>query len=45
LRNGRPARATLLLVPPGVWHPVHNIAHEPGTLANLVEKAWRREDP
>jgi dTDP-4-dehydrorhamnose 3,5-epimerase len=39
------ARPTLIVVPPGVWHGVHNIGHEPGILVNMVDKAYRYEDP
>lgn len=39
------ARPTLILVPPGVWHGVHNIGPEPAILVNMVDRAYRYEDP
>lgn len=39
------ARPTLILVPPGIWHGVHNIGHEPAILINMVDQAYRYEDP
>jgi dTDP-4-dehydrorhamnose 3,5-epimerase-like enzyme len=39
------ARPTLILVPPGEWHGVHNIGHEPAILVNMVDRAYRYEDP
>jgi len=39
------ARPTLIVVPPGIWHGVHNIGHEPAILINMVDKAYRYEDP
>lgn len=38
-------RPTLILVPPGIWHGVHNIGHEPAILINMVDQAYRYEDP
>lgn len=43
-RNGL-ARPTLVTVPPGVWHGVCNIGHEPATLVNMVDRAYQYEDP
>jgi dTDP-4-dehydrorhamnose 3,5-epimerase len=39
------ARPTLIVVPPGIWHGVHNIGHEPAILINMVDHAYRYEDP
>lgn len=38
-------RPTLLVVPPGVWHGVQNISHEPAFLLNVVDRAYTYEDP
>lgn len=38
-------RPTLVIVPPGVWHGVENISGEPALLLNLVDRAYRYEDP
>ena len=38
-------RPTLIVVPPGVWHGVQNISKEPGSLINLVDRAYAYEDP
>jgi dTDP-4-dehydrorhamnose 3,5-epimerase len=38
-------RPTLVIVPPGVWHGVENISSEPSLLLNLVDHAYRYEDP
>ena len=38
-------RPALLIVPPGVFHGVRNISPEPALLVNLVNKAYRYEDP
>jgi len=35
------ARPTLVIIPPGVWHAVHNIHHEPSALLNLVDRAYQ----
>jgi dTDP-4-dehydrorhamnose 3,5-epimerase len=44
LRFGSP-RPALVVVPPGVWHGVQNIGDTPGLLLNLVDRAYRYEDP
>lgn len=38
-------RPTLIVVPPGVWHGVQNIAEVPGSLLNVVDRAYTYEDP
>jgi dTDP-4-dehydrorhamnose 3,5-epimerase len=38
-------RPALVVVPPGVWHGVQNISGEPALLLNLVDRAYRYEDP
>lgn len=38
-------RPALVVVPPGVWHAVQNVSHEPAALLNLVDRAYRYEDP
>jgi dTDP-4-dehydrorhamnose 3,5-epimerase len=38
-------RPALLIIPPGVFHGVRNISHEPALLLNLVNKAYQYEDP
>ena len=38
-------RPALLVIPPGVFHGVQNISHEPAVLLNLVDQAYRYEDP
>jgi dTDP-4-dehydrorhamnose 3,5-epimerase len=38
-------RPTLVIVPPGVWHGVENISSEPALILNLVDRAYRYEDP
>ena len=38
-------RPALLVVPPQVWHGVQNLSHEPSLLLNLVDEAYRYEDP
>jgi dTDP-4-dehydrorhamnose 3,5-epimerase len=39
------ARPALLIIPPGVFHGVRNISPEPALLLNLVNRAYRYEDP
>jgi dTDP-4-dehydrorhamnose 3,5-epimerase len=39
------ARPALVTVPPGVWHGVCNIGHEPAMLINMVDRAYQYEDP
>lgn len=39
------ARPALIIIPPGVWHGVQNVAGETSTLLNLVDQAYRYEDP
>lgn len=38
-------RPALLVVPPGVWHAVQNVASTPSALLNLVDLAYQYEDP
>jgi dTDP-4-dehydrorhamnose 3,5-epimerase len=38
-------RPALVVVPPKVWHGVQNITNEPGLLLNLVDRAYRYENP
>ena len=38
-------RPALVIVPPGVFHGVRNISHEPAVLLNLVNRAYQYEDP
>jgi dTDP-4-dehydrorhamnose 3,5-epimerase len=38
-------RPALLMVPPGVWHGVENLRHEPSAVLNLVDKAYSYDDP
>ncbi len=38
-------RPGLLIVPPGVWHAVQNIANQPSALLNLVDCAYQYDDP
>ncbi|MCA1558433.1 MAG: dTDP-4-dehydrorhamnose 3,5-epimerase, partial [Acidobacteria bacterium] len=40
-----PLRPTLVVVPPGVWHGIQNIAQEPGCLINLADHPYAYEDP
>jgi dTDP-4-dehydrorhamnose 3,5-epimerase len=38
-------RPGLLVVPAGVWHGVKNLGSAPGTVVNIVDFAYRYEDP
>jgi dTDP-4-dehydrorhamnose 3,5-epimerase len=38
-------RPTLIIISPRVWHGVENISSEPSLLLNLVDRAYRYEDP
>lgn len=38
-------RPGLLVIPPKVWHGVQNIGDTTGALLNLVDQAYRYEDP
>jgi dTDP-4-dehydrorhamnose 3,5-epimerase len=38
-------RPALLIIPPGVWHGVQNISKTTAVLLNLVDQAYRYEDP
>ena len=38
-------RPALLIIPPGVFHGVRNISHEPALLLNLVNRAYQYEEP
>jgi dTDP-4-dehydrorhamnose 3,5-epimerase len=39
------ARHTLVSIPPGVWHGVQNLGHQPLTLVNLPDRAFDYENP
>jgi dTDP-4-dehydrorhamnose 3,5-epimerase len=43
-RSG-PARPSLVVIPPQVWHAVENISSVPALLINAVDKAYRYESP
>jgi dTDP-4-dehydrorhamnose 3,5-epimerase len=38
-------RPALVVIPPGVWHGVQNLGAEVGSVLNLVDRAYRYEDP
>jgi dTDP-4-dehydrorhamnose 3,5-epimerase len=38
-------RPALVVVPPGVWHGCQSISNERSSLVNLVDRAYRYEDP
>jgi len=38
-------RPALLIIPPGVWHGVQNLADSIGLVLNLVDKAYEYKDP
>jgi dTDP-4-dehydrorhamnose 3,5-epimerase len=38
-------RPALLVIPPGVWHAVKNVAPETAVLLNLVDHAYSYEEP
>lgn len=38
-------RPTLIVIPPGVWHGVQNISHEPSCLLNMPDRAYDYDDP
>jgi dTDP-4-dehydrorhamnose 3,5-epimerase len=38
-------RPALIVVPPKVWHGIHNISDETSSTLNLVDRAYRYEDP
>ena len=38
-------RPGLIVIPPGVWHGVQNLHDGPSTLVNLVDRAYRYDDP
>jgi dTDP-4-dehydrorhamnose 3,5-epimerase len=38
-------RPALLVVPPRVWHGVKNVGPRPACLLNLVDRAYRYDDP
>ncbi|HKQ99854.1 MAG TPA: hypothetical protein VJT09_04225 [Pyrinomonadaceae bacterium] len=40
-----PMNPALIIVPPGVWHGIQNVAQEPSCLINLVNQAYSYEDP
>lgn len=39
------ARPTLLVIPPGVWHGIQNVWHEPSSFVNYFDREYRYEDP
>ena len=39
------ARPALVVVPPGVWHGIQNLASAPSVVLNLVDRAYDYEDP
>lgn len=38
-------RPALLIVPPGIWHAVHNVTSSPAALINIVDKAYDYLNP
>jgi dTDP-4-dehydrorhamnose 3,5-epimerase len=38
-------RPALIVVPPKVWHGIHNISDETSSILNLVDRAYSYEDP
>ena len=38
-------RPALVVVPPGVWHGVQNVSSGPSSVLNIVDRAYRYEDP
>lgn len=38
-------RPGLVVVPPKVWHGIQNISESPSLLLNMVDRAYRYEDP
>lgn len=38
-------RPALVVIPPRVWHGVQNIAHTVSVVLNLVDRAYRYDDP
>ena len=38
-------RPALVIVPAGVWHGLENLANEPSLVLNLVDRAYKYEDP
>lgn len=38
-------RPMLIVIPPGVWHGVHNIGQSTATLINMVDRAYDYADP
>jgi dTDP-4-dehydrorhamnose 3,5-epimerase len=39
------ARPMLLVIPPGVWHGIQNVWHEPSMFVNYFDRAYSYEDP
>lgn len=39
------ARPMLIVVPPGVWHGVHNVGAQPALLLNLPDLAYAYDEP
>lgn len=40
-----PMRATLVTVPPGVWHGLQNLEDTPSIFLNAFDRAYRHDDP
>jgi dTDP-4-dehydrorhamnose 3,5-epimerase len=38
-------RPAIVIVPPGVWHGIQNLDGGPSSILNLVDRAYRYEDP
>lgn len=39
------ARPMLVVIPPGIWHGLQNLAAETGTFVNIFDRAYRYDDP
>ena len=39
------ARPALVVIPPGIWHGIQNLASQPSVVLNLVDRAYAYEDP
>lgn len=40
-----PMRPTLVTVPPGVWHGLQNLEASPAVFVNVIDHAYRHDDP
>jgi dTDP-4-dehydrorhamnose 3,5-epimerase len=38
-------RPMLLVIPPGIWHGIQNVWHEPSCFVNYFDREYRYEDP